>query len=486
MPDIKTEPAIVVGAGPNGLAAAITLAQAGLPVTVYERNEVIGGACRSSELIQPGYVHDIGSAVHPLAVASPFFRKLPLEENGLKWIVPGAAMAHPFDDGTAVLLKSSLSETASMLDRADEKAYRKLMELLVTKWDELVNEVLQLPRFTIRHPFLMLNFGRRALLSAKGLARRQFSGARARAVIAGLGVHSVMDLNRRGSIAAGLVLGAAAHAIGWPIPEGGSQNIVDALAGYLRELGGKIIRDTEIKSLEQLLPYRLVMLDVTPRQFLGMAEQHLPDSYKRKLRNYKYGPGVFKVDWILDGPVPWKAEECRDAGTVHIGGSLDEIVAAERDVWQGEHSEKPFVILTQPSLFDSTRVDGEGHIAWAYCHVPAGSSLYMTERIEAQVERFAPGFKERIIARCVMDTSEIEKDNPNCISGDITGGAQSLRRTVFPEVSYETPINNVFLCSATTPPGPGVHGICGYRAAHLALKKMGANLGYDKDRLLLS
>jgi phytoene dehydrogenase-like protein len=471
--DSKAGPAIVIGSGPNGLAAAITLAQAGLPVTVYERNEVIGGACRSSELIKSGFLHDIGSAVHPLAIASPFFRKLPLEEYGLKWIVPTAALAHPFDDGTAVLLNRSVAETASMLDSADGKAYQRMMNPLLSHWEELVTEVMQFPRFPMHHPFMMLDFGQRALCSAKGLAEKLFKGTRARAVIAGLGAHSVMSLERRASIAAGLVLAAAAHTTGWPLPEGGAQEITNALASHLTKLGGSIITGNEVQSLEELPPYQLLMLDVTPKQFLSLADQQLPDFYKRRLKNYKYGPGVFKVDWILDGPVPWKAKECQTAGTVHLGGCLEEIAAAERDVWQGRHSEKPFVLLVQTSLFDQTRVKTTGHIVWGYCHVPNGSSLDMTRRIEAQIERFAPGFKDRIIGRHVMYPSDLQKDNPNCIGGDITGGAQSLRRMVFPGVSHETPINNIFLCSATTPPGPGVHGMCGVRAAHLAARKLG-------------
>jgi len=472
MPETKTGNAIVVGSGPNGLAAAITVAQAGLPVTIYERNEVIGGACRSSEFIKPGYIHDISSAVHPLAIASPFFRELTLEEYGLKWIVPKAALAHPFDDGTAVLLYSSVAETASMLDGADEKAYRRLMDPLVNQWEELVTEVMQFPRFSIRHPFAMLYFGRWALCSATGLARNLFDGARARALIAGLGVHSVMSLEQRASIAAGLILAILAHTTGWPLPEGGSQRITNALASHLTKLGGSIITNNEIQSLEQLPPYQLLMLDVTSWQFLNMAEQQLPGLYKRKLKNYRYGPGVFKVDWILNGPIPWKAKGCQTAGTVHLGGYLEEIAAAERDVSQGRHSEKPFVLLAQPSLFDQTRVEGSGHIIWGYCHVPNRSSFDMTERIESQIERFAPGFKDRIIARHIMYPSDLQKDNPNCIDGDIIGGAQSLRRMFLPEVSYETPISNVFLCSATTPPGPGVHGICGVRAAQFALRKL--------------
>jgi phytoene dehydrogenase-like protein len=471
MPETKTGDAIVVGSGPNGLAAAITLAEAGLHVTVYERNEVIGGACRSSELIQPGYVHDIGAAVHPLAVASPFFQRLPLEEYGLKWVVPQSALAHPFDDGTAVVLNRSIAETASILDGADVRTYQRLMNPLVRRWSELATEVIMFPRL-FRIPLTTIGFGWHALSSATGLAKSLFKGTRARALIAGLGVHSVMNLEQRGSVAAGLVLAVAAHATGWPIPEGGSQRITNALAGHLSKLGGNIITGSEVQSLDQLLPYKVLTLDVTPQQFLNIAEQQLPDSYKSKLKNYKYGPGVFKVDWILDGPIPWKVKDCQDAGTVHLGGCLEEITTAEKAVWNNHHPEKPFVILAQPSLFDQTRVEGSGHIIWGYCHVPNSSSFDMTERIESQIERFAPGFKERIIARHVMYPSDIQKDNPNCIGGDITGGAQSMRRLIFPEISYSTPIPNVFLCSASTPPGPGVHGMCGKRSANLALRKL--------------
>ena len=464
--------AIVVGSGPNGLAASITLAEAGIPVTVYERNSIIGGACRSSELIDPGYLHDIGSAVHPLAVASPFFRRLPLINHGLNWITPPAAVAHPFDDGTAVLVTRPVSETASMLDNCDKESYQRLMSPMVDKWLEIASEVMYFPRITTRHPCTLLSFGYRAMRSALGLAESFFAGARARALIAGLGAHSVMSLEHRASAAAGLVLAVAAHTTGWSLPEGGSQRITDALSSYLITLGGNIITDNEVNSLDQLPPCKILMLDVTPHQFLKMAKQHLPDSYKRRLADYEYGPAVFKLDWILDGPIPWKANECQIAGTVHLGGSLEEIANAERAVWNNHQPEKPFVILAQPSLFDHTRAQGSRHIVWAYSHVPKGSTFDMTGRIEAQIERFAPGFKEKIIARHVMYPSDLEKDNPNCIDGDITGGTQSMRRLIFPGVSYNTPIANVFLCSASTPPGPGVHGMCGVRAANLALKKM--------------
>jgi phytoene dehydrogenase-like protein len=464
--------AIVVGSGPNGLAASITLAEAGIPVTVYERNSMIGGACRSSELINPGDLHDIGSAIHPLAVVSPFFQKLPLQDHGLNWITPPAAVAHPLDDSTAVLIARSVSETASLLDNCDKESYQRLMTPMVYKWLEIVSEVMYFPRISTHTPRTLLSFSYRAMRSAVGLAESFFTGARARALIAGLGVHSVMSLERRASAAAGLVLAIAAHTTGWSMPEGGSQRITDALSSYLIKLGGNIITDNEVQSLDQLPPYEILMLDVTPHQFLNMAKQQLPDSYKRRLDNYKYGPGVFKLDWILDGPIPWKAKECLAAGTVHLGGSLEEIATAERSVWNNQQPEKPFVILAQPSLFDRARAKGSGHIVWAYSHVPKGSHFDMTGKIEAQIERFAPGFKERIIARHVMYPSDLEKDNPNCIGGDITGGAQSMRRLIFPEVSYHTPIANVFLCSASTPPGPGVHGICGERSASLALKKL--------------
>jgi len=473
MKDSKPSSAVVVGSGPNGLAAAVALAQAGLPVTVYEKNGMIGGACRTEELIQPGYLHDVGSAVHPLAIVSPFLRKLPLAEYGLKWIVPPASLAHPFDDGTAVLLGGSVAQTASLLDAADQNGYKKLMEPLVKRWEEIVIEAMKFPQIPLHHPFLMLNFGRHALCSATGLARNMFKGARARALLGGLGVHSVMNMESSGSIAAGLVLALAAHTTGWPLPEGGSRRITNALAGYLLKLGGKIVTRHEIKSLAELPPDQLLMLDITPGQFLKMAEPRLPDAYKRRLQNYRYGPGVFKVDWILDGAIPWQARECLMAGALHLGGALEEIQAAETAVWEGRHPEKPFVLLAQPSLFDRTRATGEGQIVWGYCHVPNGSTLDMTERIEGQIERFAPGFKDRIISRRGMSPADFQTDNPNCVGGDITGGRQSLRKMIFPAISWTTPLDNVFLCSSSTPPGPGVHGICGSRAAQAALKKFG-------------
>jgi len=464
--------AIVVGAGPNGLAAAITLAEAGIPVTLYERNNSLGGACRSEELIKPGYLHDVGSAIHPLTVASPFFQKLPLQDHGLKWITPPAAVAHPFDDGSAALVIRSVHETALMLDDYDRKGYEKLMRPMVDNCQEIINELMYFPRITPRRPFTLFRFGYHAIKSAAGLAESVFIGPRARALIAGLGAHSVMSLEKRGSAAAGLMLLVVAHTIGWPMPEGGSQRITDALSAYLIEQGGTIITNHEVQSLDQLPPYKILMLDLTPHQFFNITKQQLPASYSRKLDNYKYGPSIFKLDWIMDGPIPWKAKECHSAGTVHLGGSLEEIANAEYTVCQNQLPEKPFVILAQPSLFDNTRTEGSNHIIWAYSHVPRDSSFDMAGRIEAQIERFAPGFKDRIIARNTMYPSDVERNNPNCVGGDITGGSESLRRLLFPEVSYTTPLRNVFLCSASTRPGPGVHGMCGERSATLAIKKL--------------
>jgi len=470
--DKKT--AIVVGSGPNGLAAAIALAQAGLEVIVYEKHEVIGGGCRSMELIQKGYIHDVCSTVHLQVKLSPFFQRLPLEEYGLRWITPPIALANPFDDGTVAVVSQSMSETVSTLDSIDEKVYTKMMSPLISQSQELMNEVMRFPCVPLRHPFLMLHFGRRALIPTTKLAKGLFKGKRARALIAGMGAHSGMELEQRGSFASGFLMSITAHADGWPFPEGGSQKTVNALAGYLAKLGGKIITGYEVTSLAQLPPHDTVLLDITPRQFLNMTEENrLPSSYINKLRQYKYGCGAFKCDWILDGPIPWKARECCKANTVHLGGYIEEIAIAEREVSKQKHPEKPFVILTQPSLFDHTRTIGDKHVVYGYCHVPNGSTFNMTDRIEAQIERFAPGFKDRIIGRHTMSTTDLEKHNPNCVGGDFLGGLQSLKKLILPPLSYETPIKNTFLCSSSTPPSPGVHGMCGFRAAQKAIKQLG-------------
>lgn len=467
-----SQTAIVIGSGPNGLAAAICLAKAGLEVSIYEKNAVIGGACRSEELIKKGIINDVGSAVHPMVAASPFFKSLPLSDYGLKWIHSPVVVAHPLDDGTAVAIYKSIEETASNLDVIDNKSYQKLMEPLANNFQILIEEIMQVPSIPWRHPFIMMNFGLNALFSARGLAEMKFKGNRARALFAGMGAHSIMNMNKAASSASGLMLAASAHANGWPIPQVGAQKISNALIAYFKTLGGKIITGTEIANLADLPDNDVLLADVTPVQLLKMAASELPDNYISKVKKYKYGPGVFKIDWLVNNPVPWTAGECCNAITVHIGGSMEEIVMAENEVHSGKEPAKPFVFIAQPSLFDPTRTDGNQHVVWGYCHVPSNSNIDMTERIESQIERFAPGFKESIIARHIMSPVDLEKDNPNLVGGDISGGSQSFKKLILPSISYKTPLDNVFLCSSSTPPSAGVHGMCGYRAALAALKSL--------------
>jgi phytoene dehydrogenase-like protein len=465
--------AVVVGAGPNGLAAAITLAREGLSVLVLEAMTTVGGGMRSGELMLPGYLHDICSAVHPLGVSSPFFRELSLEEYGLEWIYPPASLVHPLNHGRAVALERSIERTKEGLG-PDAEAYRRLMAPLVAEWDRLAQDVLGPLSIPPRHPFVLARFGLRAIRSARGLAESLFDGERARALFAGMAGHSMLPLERSPSAAFGLVLGITGHAVGWPIPRGGSQRIADALAGYIHSLGGEIVTNTFIQSIDELPSASVILCDVTPRQLLGMAGHRLPVRYRRRLEAYRYGPGVFKLDLALDGPIPWEAETCMRAATVHVGGTLEEISASERAVWRGEHPEKPFVLLAQQSLFDPTRSPKGKHTTWAYCHVPHGSDVDMTERIEAQIERFAPGFRDRILARSVMSAVEMERYNPNYVGGDINGGvqdlAQHLTRPTLRLVPYSTPVKGLYLCSSSTPPGGGVHGMCGYHAACAALR----------------
>ena len=463
--------AAVIGSGPNGLAAAIEMAAAGIQVTVYEQNSTVGGACRSAELVRPGFINDVGAAVHPLALMSPFFRNLPLDQYGLIWLIPEIAVAHPFDDGTAAALYRSVADTSATLDSEDSKPYIRLMSSLVEDGQDLIDDVLNLPHVKIHRPQKMIDFGTKAVRSVRGLAESWFQGDRAKGFIAGLGVHAVMDLNSAGSMAPGLVLAIAAHIAGWPLPQGGAQKIPDSLSEYLYKLGGRIITNRHITSLEEIQPYDLLLMDLTPGQIIRIAGKHIPDSYMKTLTGYRYGPGIFKIDWILNEAIPWTASECRRSSTVHIGGSLEEIAFTEHEVKQGIIPERPFVFLVQPSIIDPTRASQGGHLAWAYCHVPNGSTINMTEKIEDQIERFAPGFREIITARNTMSPEDIEKDNPNCVGGDITAGRQSLRRLLFPELSCKTPLENVFLCSAVTSPGPGVHGMCGIRAARTAMRR---------------
>lgn len=462
-----------MGSGPNGLAAAVTFARAGRSVLVLEAEEHIGGGTRSEALTLPGFIHDVCSAVHPMAAVSPFFRSLPLQEHGLEWTHPPLCLAHPLDDGSAVVIEHSLERTCEALGR-DAEPYRSLIGTIAENWKDLENDLLG-PIGLPRHPLRMGWFGMHALQPATRLARSHFRTERGRALFAGVAAHSLMPLEAWGTAAIGLVLGAVAHVAGWPIAKGGSQRIADALASYLRSLGGEIVTGVRVQALKNLPPAKVVLCDVSPRGLLVIAGDHFPASYRRALERFEYGAGVFKVDWALRAPIPWKAEQCRKAGTVHIGGTRDEIAHAERECCTAVYSERPFVLLSQPSLFDPTRAPVGYHTAWAYCHVPSGSTMDMTERIEAQIERFAPGFRELILARSTRSTTQLEKENANLVGGNVTGGANSLRQLfVRPTLRwFETPMRSVYLCSASTPPGGGVHGMCGFHAATRALARLG-------------
>jgi phytoene dehydrogenase-like protein len=462
-----TYDAVVVGSGPNGLAAAITMARAGRSVLVLEGEEVIGGGCRSAELTLPGYLHDICSAIHPLGVSSPLFRSLDLSPHGLEWVQPEAPLAHPLDGGGAVLLERSVKRTCQHLG-GDGEAYFNLMHPLSQDWLGLSERLLAPLRLS---PAMLpqVPFGIKAVKSAMSVARGLFDGEPARALFAGMSAHSIMPLEQRGSAAYGLLMGASAHAVGWPLSRGGSQRIADALAEVLRGLGAEIRTSSPVVRFEELPPHRVALLDITPRQLLRMAEDHLPTGYRRHLEGYKYGPGVFKVDWALGAPIPWQAAECSRAATVHLGGTLEEIADSERAVWRGIAPERPMVILAQQTPFDPSRAPEGRHTAWAYCHVPHGSEEDMTGRIEAQVERFAPGFSDRILERSVMRPSDLEALNPNNVGGDIAAGRMGLRRMLLRN-GYVTPLPNVYICSSWMPPGPGVHGMCGYHAARAAMR----------------
>ncbi len=467
--------AIVVGSGPNGLAAAITLAQAGKSVAVFEAKDTIGGGSRTKELTLPGFQHDICSAIHPLGVGSPFFRNLPLEQYGLEWIQPSAPLAHPLDDGTVMVLERSIEVTGETLG-CDAKAYRHLMTPFVDHWEILIDALLgPLRPQSFLHPFLLAPFGLKAIRSARGLTRQLFRGERASAIFGGMAAHSFLPLEQEISAAFGLMLGVFGHAVGWPIPRGGSQKIVDALAAHLRSLGGEIITGVEVKSIDALPSARAVLFDVTPRQLPRIAGHHLPNSYKSGLQHYRYGPGVFKIDYALDGPIPWKAQECLRAGTVHLGGTFPEVALSERQVRQGQPPEKPFMLVAQQSLFDPTRAPEGKHTVWTYCHVPNGSTFDMSERMEAQFERFAPGFRDRILAKRVITPAELEQYNANYIGGDINGGMADLMqfftRPTIRLNPYTTPNKRIYICSSSTPPTGGVHGMCGYYAAKTALQR---------------
>ncbi len=446
--------ATVIGSGPNGLAAAIELARNGCSVRVLEAAETIGGGTRTEEITLPGFLHDICSAVHPLGVSSPFFRSVPLDEHGLEWIYPPTQLAHPFDDGTAILLERSVDETGETL-REDAAAYRKLMQPLVDDWEKLAPDILG-PLKMPRHPFAYVRFGLRAMRSASGLAKSHFRNERTRGFFAGLAAHSMLPLTQLFTASFGLILGITGHAVGWTIP-----------------LGGEIVVNSPVESINDLLTDdSAVLCDLTPRGLLKVAGNHLPDGYKRKLERFRYGAAAFKIDWALNAPIPWKAKEATRAGTVHLGGTLAEIAASEAAPEKGEHPEKPYVLVVQQSLFDSTRAPEGKHTGWAYCHVPNGSTFDMTERIENQIERFAPGFRDCIIAKNIMPPAALERHNANNVGGNISGGSTDLQQLFMRPTrrTYSTPIKGLYICSSSTPPGGGVHGMCGFYAARAVLK----------------
>lgn len=470
--------AAIVGAGPNGLSAAITLARAGVAVTVFEAAATVGGGARTAELTLPGFRHDVGSSVYPMGVASPFFRELPLERFGLRWIESSAALAHPLDDGSAVMLEHDVEATAAGLG-VDAAAWRRLMQPLANGWRNLSAEVLGPVVHLPRHPLLLGRFGMFAAMPATALAKVLFRGERARALFAGCAAHSVKPLESVASAAIGLVLAVGGQALkqggGWPIVEGGAQSLSNALAAYLVSLGGEIRTGARISDLREVGDVNAVLCDVSPRQLLRIAGERLPSAYAAKMKQFEYGPGAFKVDWALSQPIPWKARECARAATVHVGGTLEEIAASERAPAHGGVAARPFVLVTQPSLFDPSRAPAGKHIAWGYCHVPNGWEGSALEAIEAQVERFAPGFRDCVLARHVMGPQALEAWDANLVGGDISGGAMTLPQMVArPAASlYRTGAKGLYLCSASTPPGGGVHGMCGHTAAVWALRDLG-------------
>jgi phytoene dehydrogenase-like protein len=470
----NTGRAVVVGAGPNGLAAAIVLAQAGMTVEVFEAEEQPGGGARTLELTLPGFHHDFGSAVHPMAVASPFFSSLPLCNHGLEWIHSPAPLAHPFADGTAITLERDLEEAARVLG-TDGEAWREIAAPLVEHWTEFAPAILRPLTRLPRHPLLLAGFGWKALMPAALLAKLWFRSRRTKALFAGMAAHSFLALDEPLSASFGIVLGVAAHAVGWPIPRGGAQSITQALIAHLSELGGAVRTSRRVDRLDSVGAFDAALCDVSPRQLLHMAgERFTSAAYNRSLEDYRRGPGVFKVDYALSQPIPWKAAECARAATVHLGSSMEEIAASEDAMRHGRHAERPFVLLAQPTLFDPSRAPQGKHIAWAYCHVPNGSDFDMLARVEAQIERFAPGFRDCILARRVFKPADLESMDANLLGGDIVGGAADWRQILFRPTwrQYATPDPGIYICSSSTPPGGGVHGMCGYNAASLALSRL--------------
>ena len=464
--------AYVIGSGPNGLAAAVTMAGAGRSVEVYEAQPTIGGSTRSQELTLPGFIHDVCSCAHPMGASSPFFNSLGLEQHGLRWVQPAIALAHPFDDGDAAAINNPFEENLAQFGK-DAATIRNWLLPLIENWDSVADVVLRPLGGIPKKPFVMAKFGLKAVQPATWIATK-LGTARARAVFAGIAGHSILPFDAWMTSSFGILLWATCYSVGWPFAAGGSQSIANALASVLRTAGGEVFTGERVADLGQVAQAKAVLCDITPRQLLKISGERLSEAEQHRFENYRYGPGVFKMDWALDGPIPWNSPNCRRAGTIHIGGSFEEIAASEDAAWTGEHAERPFIILTQPSLFDPSRAPAGKHTAWGYCHVPNGSTVDMQERIEAQIERFAKGFRDRILARSAMYPADMERHNENLIGGDIGAGALDIGQ--FPigatRRGYSTSIPNVFLCSATTPPGPGVHGMCGHIAANLALKKL--------------
>jgi phytoene dehydrogenase-like protein len=471
--DVRHKKACIIGAGPNGLSAATVLAQAGLHVDVFEAEAQPGGGARTMELTLPGFHHDFGSAVHPMAVGSPFFNSLPLADYGLEWIYSPAPLAHPFDDGTAITLERNLDDAEKLLGE-DGRAWRNLMEPLAKNWPAFAHDILR-PLLRIpSHPFLLAKFAQDALAPATFVAQRRFRKERTRALFAGLAAHSFLSLNEPISASFGLVMGAAAHAVGWPIPRGGAQAITTALSAHLVHLGGRIVPSTRVENLEEFRKYDVVLCDITPRQLLHLTQGKLSPGYRKSMEEFRYGPGIFKVDYALSSPMPWKSADCLRAATVHLGGSMAEIAASEAATASGAIAEQPFILLAQPTLFDPSRAPAGKYIAWAYCHIPNGSTFNMLPRIEAQIERFAPGFRECILARRAFSPSDLQSMDANLVGGDISGGASDFRQFLFRPTwrQYATSDKRIYLCSSSTPPGGGVHGMCGYNAAKLALRRL--------------